>query len=505
MVARLEAGDTTLTTTRRRDVPERHRSLHNAFESSFRRLSPDLQRFFCQLSLFRGGWSLPAAEAVSERHDAAILLTELADASLIISQECENGGLRYSCLESLRQFADERLTDSERRSSRLRHLALYEGLAAQYPAVEKVPEMEIWDEPAWTQLLSIEWDNILVALRTALSEGMPDAAVFLLQSLERFWALNGRREEACLWLEQCLSHPELGERARISAQMRLAHRGWEWKGLDFAEDLMREALAAAEAHGYERETADAYLKMGYINRYRDRFEEARQCLERAAERFARMNHRLQQSAALQAIGTLYTNQGISEEARRYQNLADDVLIGTPFLSQRMSVLYDRARVAFIKDQFDVAATMLLECIGIARRLEDGIMLGQAANLYGEAQRNLGNDEEGLTYLIYSIQVCARIRNRFGMHYPTWNLALMLSESQNYELAVPLLAYSLALWESLSSLPLTRSEAQEVADMRQGAEEDLGPDKTAFLWQRGKGMTMVDAAALAERAPLYKKK
>src|SRR5262249_19116089 len=100
MLARL-AERFTLLATQRMDKVSRHRSLWAAIEWSFDLLSPELQRFFARLSVFRGGWTMEAAEAVCEEPRALEYLTSLRGHSLVLVEE-SGGAMRFRMLETLR-------------------------------------------------------------------------------------------------------------------------------------------------------------------------------------------------------------------------------------------------------------------------------------------------------------------------------------------------------------------------------------------------------------------
>lgn len=100
------------------DVPERHRSLHATLLWSYNLLTPDLQEFLSQLSVFRGGWSLEAAEYVCQRPDAFDALQKLCDASLIQSHQIINYDgkptVRYRMLESVREISSNNFSENNK-------------------------------------------------------------------------------------------------------------------------------------------------------------------------------------------------------------------------------------------------------------------------------------------------------------------------------------------------------------------------------------------------------
>ncbi len=95
--------------SRKRGTADRQRTLRSAVDWSYRLLPPDLQQFFLRLSVFRGGWTAEATEAVCEEPLALDFLAQLRDSSLVSPEETLNGRMRFRMLESLREYADEKL------------------------------------------------------------------------------------------------------------------------------------------------------------------------------------------------------------------------------------------------------------------------------------------------------------------------------------------------------------------------------------------------------------
>jgi hypothetical protein len=106
--------------TRQRGIHERHRTLRAAIEWSYGLLSSELQRFFASLSVFRGGWTIEAAEAVCKELDALDFLTRLRECSLVVTEE-HVGETRFRMLETLREYAVTQLQDGERRELERRY------------------------------------------------------------------------------------------------------------------------------------------------------------------------------------------------------------------------------------------------------------------------------------------------------------------------------------------------------------------------------------------------
>ncbi len=148
-------------TTSLRDVPARHRSLAAVFDNSWRLLSPAEQLVFRTLSVFRGGFTLEAAQQVAGAPLPA--LAALADKSMLR----RNKDGRFELHELLRQFGGERLLEAgETEQARDRHLAFFLALAEQAE-----PQLQGRQQARWMQALNDETGNLRAALGWSLDGG----------------------------------------------------------------------------------------------------------------------------------------------------------------------------------------------------------------------------------------------------------------------------------------------------------------------------------------------
>ena len=145
--------------SRQRGLSERHRSLRAAIQGSFELLSPELQAFFCALSVFQGGWTVEAARAVTGCGEAEAYLEELLIRSLVTVREDEARGiLRYAFLETLRQFAAEQLSETEQTQWRERHAGYFLTLAAAV-SEEDIRSFSPLDAEQENLLAALDWDR----------------------------------------------------------------------------------------------------------------------------------------------------------------------------------------------------------------------------------------------------------------------------------------------------------------------------------------------------------
>ena len=197
-----------LLTTGGRLAPARQQTLRATLAWSYQLLSEPEQRLFERLSVFAGGLTLDAAEAVcaGDSVEAAWVLdglTRLFDKSLLVVQEPASGPARYRLLEPIRQFAEEHLVArGEHHHVKDRHADFYVALAERSePEIHRPSALAVMD------MLDREHDNMRVALRWLLS--IPDAerSQRLAAGMGGFWLYRGHVAEGEAWLRQALDVP----------------------------------------------------------------------------------------------------------------------------------------------------------------------------------------------------------------------------------------------------------------------------------------------------------
>ncbi|MBS0195640.1 MAG: protein kinase [Planctomycetes bacterium] len=158
---------------------ERQQTLRATVEWSYNLLTDEEKKLLCAWSVFAGGWTLEAAAAVAgglDEFEVLDQLTRLVDKSLVSSHEDASGDMRYSMLETVRQFALERLEATGTAAEvRDRHAAAYVELARC--AREN---MSGASESAWRQRMEAERENFLAAVKHMEARGCDPMAVLAL-------------------------------------------------------------------------------------------------------------------------------------------------------------------------------------------------------------------------------------------------------------------------------------------------------------------------------------
>ncbi len=224
----------------------RQQTLQATVDWSYALLSEPERTLLRRLSVFAGGWSFEAAEAVAAGegiHAYAMLdlLAQLVDKSLVIADE-QRGVVRYRLLETIRQYAHQRLLEAgEAERTRDRHLAYFLRLAEAAELKLRGPEAR-----AVMDRLEEEHDNLRAALEWALAPlGRGDAALRLSGALAWFWWVRDYHSEGRRWLARVLAASPDRTAPRMKALHGAGFLAHHQRDADAARALLVESLAIA--------------------------------------------------------------------------------------------------------------------------------------------------------------------------------------------------------------------------------------------------------------------
>jgi predicted ATPase/class 3 adenylate cyclase len=233
ILARLERQLTVLAAGSR-DLPERQQTLRGAIAWSYDILDEGSRRLLDRLSVFSGGIDLEAATAICG--SAAELglevddgLLSLADQSLIRTLDQE-GEPRFDILETIREFATERLADrGEAAELAARHSAWFLAFAERF-----APELDGSDQRAILERFEVEHDNLRAVLDRAVLAADADTAIRLAFAIWRFWQKRGHLDEARRRLQAIAAEPWSTADPILRARLLEALGGVHWWQGDIA-------------------------------------------------------------------------------------------------------------------------------------------------------------------------------------------------------------------------------------------------------------------------------
>jgi non-specific serine/threonine protein kinase len=258
-----------------RDAPARQQTLRATIAWSHDLLTPPERALFRRLAVFAGGCDLEAAGAVGVAGgDPGVAafdgIASLVDASLLDQTQGPDGEPRFWMLETVREFALERLAASEEEASvRRTHADLCLALAEAGARGLRGP-----DQAAWLTRLETEHANLRAALTWQLEQGDADTALRLAAALGPFWHLRRHAAEGRSWLARALALGDAPPTRRAEALLAAAQLAVYMGDYDAAPPLLEESLALHRAAGDRRGEATVLDALGSVAHYQADFPRA---------------------------------------------------------------------------------------------------------------------------------------------------------------------------------------------------------------------------------------
>jgi predicted ATPase/class 3 adenylate cyclase len=241
MCTRLESRLKTLTGGAR-DLPARLQTLQAAIDWSYNLLDTDERRLFERLSVFQGGRSIGAAETVCNSDLSFTVLNgleSLLNKNLLFSKEGKTGETRFYMLETIHEYARERLALSgETDNLKIRHALYFLALAERAEA-----ELHGKRQEYWFERLADELDNIRTVLNWTLDDVDVELGARLVAALRDFWYFKGLLSESSIWIKRALEtegklSPAIRAKTLNAASLITHARGEDADGARFAQHAL---------------------------------------------------------------------------------------------------------------------------------------------------------------------------------------------------------------------------------------------------------------------------
>lgn len=384
-----------LATGDRTSVP-RHRSLRGALDWSYHLLHQEERVLFQRLSVFAGGWTLEAAEAIGPRREtdaSGVLdtLSGLIDKSLVIAEVGAGGAMRYHFLAPVRQYALERLEEGGEVGTVCRqHAGLFLAVAQRAQSELRGP-----DQAAWMERLDIERHNLRAALDWARGEdGNAEVGLHLAASLWLFWYTRGYLREGQYWLETLLSQTsEVATRYRAEALRGAGAMVYGQRQYESAAPFFAQALQMYRELDDYQGVASCLNMLGVVHGDRDELDTARVLHEEALSLRRDLGDALGIAQSLGNLGNIAHRQGDHARTRRLfeEGLALERELGD-WGSVAIS-LHNLGRLFFEQGELEVATARLKESVALAADVGEMDViasclteLGHVAFAHGRSER-----------------------------------------------------------------------------------------------------------------------
>jgi tetratricopeptide (TPR) repeat protein len=482
-----------------RDLPERQRTLRATIEWSFALLNEGEQLLFGRLAVFSGGRTLEAIEAICDALgdlpvEAFDGISSLVDKSLIRQEEGPSGDPRFVMLETVHEFAREKLQESGEGEEIGRVHAEYFLTLAE----EAYPELRGPDQLEWLERLEVEHDNMRAALSWASERKEVELALRLGGALSVFWLFRDYHSEGRRWLEEALEMDGRGSPG--SRAMALAGAGWlaEHQGdLDRAKEACQEGLEllANEA----REASEAKLRLlsclGWVAWQREELGQARELLEEGLTLSREMRDTWWLAFSLFGLAIVPQSLGDYERATELYEESINLFREQRDKQHLAYCLNNLAMLVYSQGDLGRAAQLTEESVALHRVL--GNRGGVSMGLYNLGWIGLLQDDLGRAADLYRESLT--LSSDAGL-YPLVQsdlegLACLAGARGETERAARLWGAAQALHETKGILrdPDFLAEADaRISAVRSGMREEAWEE----AWRKGRAMTLDEAVSYA---------
>jgi predicted ATPase/DNA-binding SARP family transcriptional activator len=482
MLARLDRR-LALLTGGPRDLPERQRTLRATIDWSYSLLDVGEQLLLGRLAAFAGGWTLEAAEAVCmgwgmgdgdwdnsvpspiPHPPSPVLdgLASLVDKSLVQYSVGTGGEPRFTMLETIREYALERLTErGEAAAARNAHAAYFADLAERAEQALRGP-----DQVAWFDRMDDELPNLRAALAWAIEGGDPLLGLRLVGSIALpVPTTRGHMSEGRGWIERALAitggwpRPTDAPPMSLADRLQLRYRAKALVGAgalavlqgDYAVagEQIKECIAICHAidEPYLLNVALGYRVMAVS--FQGDWATAGRLMEEYEARFRSLGD-------IQMLATVLYGKG-----RVASEFGDDELARTQFVeSLRLArsagdisftalIAIDLGQVLLRQGDAVAAQASMQEGLLLARTLKDPALIAQALNNLGELARAMEQYDQAAAHYTESLDLFRKQGNKVDTPRLIHNLGRVALHRGDLTQAQAMLAESLALFRDLGS-------------------------------------------------------
>jgi predicted ATPase/DNA-binding CsgD family transcriptional regulator len=356
-----------------RDLPARQRTLRATIEWSEKLLEPQERTLFARLAVFSGGANLEAIEQVCSAGVKGKLikpLSALVDKNLLLTSESQDGELRFTMLETIHEYARERLLASEEAQELQRqHADYYTDLASQASR-----EFFLDRQGYWYAKFPSEQDNLRSVLAWSLEGGDFKYALRLADALRYYWYLIDNIAEGECWCDRILEK-ELDAPPDLLAGMLLTagRLAALTESVHSSEDMLQRAIELYQQSGDE---SGAALAMGYLadsigGKSSDETRHAIELIKKSLETFRKLGDQTGMAYAYNSLGEL--SRGV-EDYEAAQHYYEEMLrinqLTENQLGESGSYL-NLSYCAYHRKQYQLAAELVQKALTILKELSAG--------------------------------------------------------------------------------------------------------------------------------------
>lgn len=483
------------------DLPERQQTLRNTIDWSHELLSEGEQALFRRFAVFIGGGTMEAAEAVCNTgRDLGIDLfdglSSLVDKNLIQRVDRPEAESRFTMLETIREYALERLAAcGEELATRRAHAAYCLVLAE-----EGNPELSPGERSAWLRRCDLEIDNYRAALDWLLQTNEVEWTLRLAMALFRFWDMREHLSEGRTRLQSILeltnTHHQK-ERAKIC--IFLGALATAQGDFGAAEGFLRQSLSLYETQGDHRGIAASLNALGISARDRGDYEDARDHFEKSLVRWRTLADSLSIARCLHNLANVLRVQGEYTEA---QLLLDEAIDNFEKRGDRSGAAWSINQEGDIaREQGNLAAAREFYERALTAFRETGERWGSARSLadLGSIDCEQGNFEAAETAYRGALEMFSEIGYRRGMARALEGTACLAAARGQGKRALTLAGAAVHLRRVIGA-PLQQAEQSKLAQNLSSAWKSINKEEGEAAWAQGFAMSPERAVQYCAQEP-----
>ncbi|HEX9765702.1 MAG TPA: PrsW family glutamic-type intramembrane protease [Nitriliruptorales bacterium] len=389
-----------LLTTGASDLPSRHQTLRGTIDWSHGLLGPDEQIVFARFSVFVDGAPIETVEAVCRDDSSAQQISivdalgSLLDESLLRRVEGKGGRVRFVMLETIKEYAFEKLEERGEVEVMRSRLARY----VMELSEQAESELQGPDQVGVVDRLDAGIGNVRAALSWSLQSGDLEVGMRIAGALSRFWSMAGYAQELQRWLAEALSQdvavpPRVRARA-LYADGYASLEGDHARGQRSFEQSLEIHRELGDVHGM----ASSLAQLSVISMLLEEFEAAALMAEEAAELARTVPDRQIESVALYALAECKANQGDYDGADElYRRCLE---LRRTEGGQRMiaNALVNLGHNDLLRGDDEGARRLLAEGLELSRSIHDGWSVAVALTSLGRLEVRFGDRGAGVDLL-----------------------------------------------------------------------------------------------------------
>jgi predicted ATPase/serine/threonine protein kinase len=491
MLTRLESR-LNLLTGGARDLPVRQQTLRNTVDWSYGLLNSAEQTLFRRLSVFTGGCTLEGLEAVcNTKGDLGLDLFDgmasMVDKSLVQQVEQVDKETRFFMLSTIREYALERLAESDDDSATRRaHAAYYLVLAEEGAA-------DVAAHPEWLDRFEVEHENFRVAIDYLIKTGDADWGLRISAALFRFWETREHLTEGrdaiarVLAMEGAAARPKLRARLLFAAAVLAGEQGDYGSAQKMFEDSLESCLELQDNRG----VAVALNALAVIARDRGELARASLLFERCVAIWKELGDPADFARALSNLASVMKLQG---EYERASSLYEECLTMFRKVGDGVGVAWTlnyQADVAREKADFVGARSFCEQSLSEFRQLRDSWGIASTLSDLASLSCDQGNNAEARRLYGESIKVFQELGHKRGIARALECLAVSAAAQSNAEQSLHLAGAAAALRQRLGA-PLTPAEQPRLEKALDFARRALGNTAGLTAWMEGWAMPVEQA-------------